>query len=361
MFDFLKFGRGGKNHQNIELEDESPMDGEVFSLERLQGRAAELAATHRVAAKEKRGFNLLARLEDNKNELIKVYHDLSDTARDELLTPSAEWLVDNFHIVEEQLREVRQDLPLKFYRELPKLENGAFENYPRIYHLAYEVVADTDNRLDPIALEAFLDAYQQHKPLTIGEIWAFPISLRLALIENLTAPFYLHVATASIPPTESDRWKNVLIYFSNLWDDVKTIVTQMFFRFAFLAHEAALTIDAFAMLGEGDRAHEIFSLLNPVNHTRTSEDIARYKTEPYSVAADVYSNPQHVGRGGWTWYTGAAGWLYRAALENILGFTKYGDTLSIEPCIPREWKEFEIAYRYKSTMYSIKVEKSTRS
>ncbi|MEO8042600.1 MAG: hypothetical protein ABI646_08325, partial [Acidobacteriota bacterium] len=121
-------------------------------------------------------------------------------------------------------------------------------------------------------------------------------------------------------------------------------------------HAAAWTIMAFALLGDGDKAHEIFSLLNPINHTRTSKDIAAYKTEPYVLAADVYSNPQHVGQGGWTWYTGAAGWMYRAALENILGFTKAGDILSIDPCVPRDWKEFEIAYRYKSTMYSIRVE-----
>ncbi len=213
MFDFLKFGRSGKIHQSFMAEDESPMDGEVFSLERLQGRAAELAATHRIVPKEKRGFDLLSRLEDNKNELVKVYRALSDTARDELLTPSADWLVDNFHIVEEQLREVRQDLPSKFYRELPKLENGAFENYPRIYHLAYEVVADTDNRLDAITLEAFLEAYQQHKPLTIGEIWAFPISLRLALIENLRR-FAIRILHARLERMAADTLADELDKFT---------------------------------------------------------------------------------------------------------------------------------------------------
>ena len=185
MFDFLKFGESGKIRQSLTVEDESPLDGEIFSLERLQGRAAELASTHRIALKEKRGFDLLARLEDNKNELVKVHRALTDAARDEPLTPSAEWLVDNFHIIEEQLREVRQDLPRKFYRELPKLENGAFADYPRIYHLAYEVVADTDNHLDAATLKAFVETYQNGAPLAIGEIWAFPISLRLALIENL--------------------------------------------------------------------------------------------------------------------------------------------------------------------------------
>ena len=110
------------------------------------------------------------------------------------------------------------------------------------------------------------------------------------------------------------------------------------------------------MLGDGGKAHDIFSMVNPINHTRTREELEIYKTEPYAVAADVYSNPQHVGRGGWTWYTGAAGWLYRAALENILGFNKCGETLSIEPSIPADWKEFEIIYRYQTATYHIKVE-----
>ncbi len=121
-------------------------------------------------------------------------------------------------------------------------------------------------------------------------------------------------------------------------------------------HAAAWTIIAFAMLGEGVKAHEIFAMINPINHTHSMDEIATYRTEPYVIAADVYSNPQHVGRGGWTWYTGAAGWLYRAALENILGFHKHGETLSIEPSIPPDWKEFEIIYCYKSTTYHIKVE-----
>ena len=111
MFDFLRFGTGGGISQSFTVEDDSPTSVEVFSLERLQTRATELAATQQLSAQEKRGFDLLARLEDNKNELVKVHRALTSAARDEPLTPSAEWLVDNFHIIEEQLREVRQDLP----------------------------------------------------------------------------------------------------------------------------------------------------------------------------------------------------------------------------------------------------------
>ncbi|MFC1660579.1 GH36-type glycosyl hydrolase domain-containing protein [Gemmatimonadota bacterium] len=121
-------------------------------------------------------------------------------------------------------------------------------------------------------------------------------------------------------------------------------------------HAAIWSVVAFAMLGEGDKATNLFNLLNPIHHTRGWEDLHRYKVEPYAIAADVYSEPPHEGRGGWTWYTGAAGWLYRAGLEWILGFKKRGSALSIDPCIPKEWKAFEIAYRYGDTLYRITVE-----
>ena len=185
MFDFLKFRTNGNNSQSFTVEDETPPSEEVFSIEHLQARAEELAASHRIAGPGKRGFDLLARLEDNKIELVRVYRALTDRVRDEPLTPSAEWLVDNFHVVEEQLREIRQDLPRKFYRELPKLETGAFTGFPRIYELAFEVVKHTDNRLEISMLKGFLESYQSQSPLSIGEIWAFPISLRLSLVENL--------------------------------------------------------------------------------------------------------------------------------------------------------------------------------
>jgi cyclic beta-1,2-glucan synthetase len=110
------------------------------------------------------------------------------------------------------------------------------------------------------------------------------------------------------------------------------------------------------MLGEGDRAAELFDLLSPISSTARRADLDRYKGEPYAVGADVYAEPPHVGRSGWTWYTGAAGWLYRAGLERILGFQKHGSALRIDPCIPRAWKRFGIAYRYGSSTYRIEVE-----
>ena len=121
-------------------------------------------------------------------------------------------------------------------------------------------------------------------------------------------------------------------------------------------HAALWTLIAFAMLGDGDRAGELFSVLNPINHTSTRAGLHRYKVEPYVAAADVYAEPQHVGRGGWTWYTGSASWMYRAALESMLGFHLRGNVLTIDPCIPRGWREFEITYRRGSAVYHIKVE-----
>jgi cyclic beta-1,2-glucan synthetase len=121
-------------------------------------------------------------------------------------------------------------------------------------------------------------------------------------------------------------------------------------------HAAAWSLIAFAALGDGDKAGEVFSLLNPINHAKTRADVQRYKVEPYVAAADIYSVAPHVGRGGWTWYTGSAGWLYRAGLEALLGFRVQGAFLRLAPCIPREWPGFEIVYRYRSARYEIVVE-----
>ncbi|HEY0801232.1 MAG TPA: protein ndvB, partial [Steroidobacteraceae bacterium] len=120
-------------------------------------------------------------------------------------------------------------------------------------------------------------------------------------------------------------------------------------------HAAMWTTWAFALLGDGDRAGELFSLLNPINHASTRIGIHRYKVEPYVVCADVYSAPAHVGRGGWTWYTGSAGWMYRAAVEGILGIKLRGSTLVIDPCIPRGWNGFEFTYKHGSARYRITV------
>jgi cyclic beta-1,2-glucan synthetase len=121
-------------------------------------------------------------------------------------------------------------------------------------------------------------------------------------------------------------------------------------------HAAIWSVVAFAALGDGDKAGELFSLLNPINHANTRAGVYRYKVEPYVVAADIYAEPPHVGRGGWTWYTGSAGWMYRAGIEWILGFRVRGTMMHLDPCIPRAWRRFEITFRYHASRYEITVE-----
>jgi cyclic beta-1,2-glucan synthetase len=121
-------------------------------------------------------------------------------------------------------------------------------------------------------------------------------------------------------------------------------------------HGAVWSVIARAMLGDGDGAGELFSLLNPIHRASTPAAIDRYKVEPYVSCADVYAEPAHVGRGGWTWYTGSAGWMYRAGLEWILGFRQRGATLVIDPCVPKSWSGFTIAFQYRSAHYEIAVE-----
>lgn len=122
-------------------------------------------------------------------------------------------------------------------------------------------------------------------------------------------------------------------------------------------HAAAWTVLALARLGDGDKAAALFNLLNPINHASTASEIACYKVEPYVVPADVYSVAPHVGRGGWTWYTGSAGWLYRAGIEGILGIKKCGTELLVAPCIPTDWPGFEAKFRFGTAIYNITVAK----
>jgi cyclic beta-1,2-glucan synthetase len=121
-------------------------------------------------------------------------------------------------------------------------------------------------------------------------------------------------------------------------------------------HAALWSVIAFAILGDGDKAGELFSLLNPIHHAGTPADVQRYKVEPYVVCADVYAEAAHVGRGGWTWYTGSGAWMYRTGLEWILGFQLRGATLIIDPCVPKAWPGFSIAFTYRSAHYDITVE-----
>jgi cyclic beta-1,2-glucan synthetase len=120
-------------------------------------------------------------------------------------------------------------------------------------------------------------------------------------------------------------------------------------------HAALWVVMAMARLGSGDEAVELFHMLNPVNHSRSTSDAARYKAEPYVVAGDVSAHVEHAGRGGWSWYTGSAAWMYRAGLESILGLERRGEKFQVEPCIPSSWSEYEIVWRFGRTRYEITV------
>jgi cyclic beta-1,2-glucan synthetase len=120
-------------------------------------------------------------------------------------------------------------------------------------------------------------------------------------------------------------------------------------------HAALWAVLATALRGDGDRAFELYQMINPLTHARTPEEVETYKVEPYVVAADVYTAEGHLGRGGWTWYTGSASWMYRVGLEGILGFRKRGDRLFIEPRVPASWSGYTIEYRYGKSLYVIVV------
>jgi cellobiose phosphorylase len=121
-------------------------------------------------------------------------------------------------------------------------------------------------------------------------------------------------------------------------------------------HASTWVVRAAALLGHGGRAMELFDLLSPVLHSEKPELVARYRVEPYVVVADVYGRPPHVGRGGWTWYTGSASWLYQVGLESLLGLRREGSRLVFTPCIPTTWKEYQMTVRHASAVYHIAVE-----
>ena len=166
--------------------DLAPVRDELFGTERLEHHARSLAAAQPVTRHPRVVLSLHARLKDNAAVLLAAYRaSAAELEMDGSVAPAAEWLLDNYHLVEAQIREIRDDLPPGFYRQLPKLAEGPFVGYPRIFGMAWAFVAHTDSHFDPVTLRRFIDAYQQVQPLTIGELWAVAITLRIVLIENL--------------------------------------------------------------------------------------------------------------------------------------------------------------------------------
>jgi cyclic beta-1,2-glucan synthetase len=195
--------------------DEKPFQAEFFSVERLEQYAQALAAQHQTVTRKGRA-QLLPRLEDNGRKLEAAYRSLVEALRQgRAISPAAEWLVDNYHIVEEQLREIRQDLPKSYYHELPKLADGELEGYPRIYAVALALIAHTDSRLDTNTLQRFIASYQTVSPLSIGELWAVAITLRLALVENLRR-LAIAIASARDEREEADKLADKLLEVAKL-------------------------------------------------------------------------------------------------------------------------------------------------
>jgi cyclic beta-1,2-glucan synthetase len=188
---------------------------ELFGEERLEQHAESLARAQRVTAKPEKGRPLLQRVEDNGSALRTAYEKIAEAVREERwITPAAEWLLDNFHIVDEQLREIRDDLPHGFYRELPKLAEGHLEGYPRVYGIAWAFVAHTDSRLDADVLRRFVQAYQRVDPLSIGELWAIAISLRVVLVENLRRCAEV-IVRARVSRNQADALADDLVAFGD--------------------------------------------------------------------------------------------------------------------------------------------------
>jgi cyclic beta-1,2-glucan synthetase len=168
------------------FQGEEPIRAELFGIERLEQHAESLAAAQRTTDEPSRGRDLLPRVRENSGVLLAAYRSVAETVREKSeITPAAEWLLDNFHIVEEQFREIRDHLPGSYYRLLPKIAAGHLAGYPRVHGLAWAYVAHTDSRFELETLQGFVRAYQRVQPLTIGELWAVAIHLRIALVENL--------------------------------------------------------------------------------------------------------------------------------------------------------------------------------
>src|SRR5579872_3762421 len=178
----MSLSDGGRRKINIDgsIPPDEPIRAELFSIERLEQHARSLAQAQPVSSDLVGGRTLTSRLAQNERMLAQAYRDIVEVTREgRQVPPAAEWLLDNYHIVDEQIREIKDDLPPKFYRRLPKLRDGPLKGYPRVFGVAWAVVAHSDSALDIQKLTAFIDAYQEVQPLTIGELWAIPITLRI--------------------------------------------------------------------------------------------------------------------------------------------------------------------------------------
>ncbi len=190
--------------------DEPPLRAELFSVDQLERHAKVIAASHRLGTGRVRD-KLLSRLDENEQVLIETY-DLvaAATAQSRRIEPAAEWLLDNFYLIEEQIRAIRRLLPPSYSRQLPHLASGPYATLPRVYAIALELITHVDGRIDAASLDAFIASYQSVESLKLGELWALPLMLRLALIENLRR-VAVHIAAARRARDLASSWAERMV------------------------------------------------------------------------------------------------------------------------------------------------------
>jgi len=194
----------GCAHLESPWDNEEPVREELFSVERIEEHARSLAVAQPVTPKPTVGYPLAGRLAENAAVLLDAHHTIAKAIGEgHAITPAAEWLLDNYYLVERQIHEIHSDLPPRYYRQLPKLADGPFVGYPRVFGVAWAFVAHTDSRFDPEILCRYVRAYQAVQPLTIGELWAVAITLRIVLVENLRR-IAARIVQSSVARDEAD-------------------------------------------------------------------------------------------------------------------------------------------------------------
>src|SRR5688572_12443664 len=208
-------------HRSSAAAREPPLRAELFSAEQMEHHGASLAASHRLGERATRN-RLLPRLAENEAVLAQACGLLTADIRGERrITPAGEWLLDNFYLIEEQIRTARRHLPVRYSRALPQLVEGQSAGLPRVYDIALEIIAHGDGQVDPDSVARFIAAYQTVEPLTLGELWAIPIMLRLALIENLRR-VAARIADASAGRTLAGQWADQMLRIVET--DVKSLI-----------------------------------------------------------------------------------------------------------------------------------------
>lgn len=196
-----------------EVDTKPPLRSELFSLDQLEHHARQLAASHKLSHSQTPEL-LLKRLADNEEVLLKVTGLLHETVQKKApITPAGQWLLDNYYLIEEQIRTGKRYLPKGYSKGLPKLSSGTLAGYPRVYDIAIEIISHSDGHIDINSLSSFLAAYQKVSYLTIGELWAVPIMLRLALLENLRR-VAARIAIDRIDSGVANHWAEKIIHIS---------------------------------------------------------------------------------------------------------------------------------------------------